>query len=568
MRSPVIPLLATGLVAAVLPWGAAPAYAEEKKPFSGYSTAAHATPVKLEIYEPTIPVPATPQLELSFGYSTVEADSSSGQGRSSFLWPGDPIGEGLKTIVEQLGLPPELSGPIAAQGYPLQVNSEFPAGPEATADEPFPGLVMRTSAEDGAVSASTGFSTDCDVSPPASTGGGAPEIPGLPSLPSLPGLPGLAELPVLGSLTGALSGLSGGVAPETAPQAAAAPAAEPAPEVAAACQIPPALNALVDLGGYISTSRSRVVDGRVVTTSRSSLGDVRLLGGIVTVSGIHATATSSSDGKKGTPEGEARFGTVTIAGQEFAFGPEGYRALGRSGTIPGLPDDPAKALKTLGITLTLPTPERVADGDKASTAVSALQVEIDTVVLSPLLRQLPLAQILENVPFPPEAAILKSLLGALPNLAPRVVLTLGSAASEVDTVQGIALPDLPTDAPAAPAAPGGDQPADPGADGGAGSDSGAPGAGGAGAGSAPGGAPAGAAAPGADSGGVGDLPAAAPVAAGLPPLFSIPGLLLLGGIALAAVAGSYLRRLGAAALGGGASCSHGLDSGLPDLRKA
>ncbi len=63
-------------------------------------------------------------------------------------------------------------------------------------------------------------------------------------------------------------------------------------------------------------------------------------------------------------------------------------------------------------------------------------------------------------------------------------------------------------------------------------------------------------------------PAAAPVAAGLPPLFSIPGLLLLGGIALAAVAGSYLRRLGAAALGGGASCSHGLDSGLPDLRKA
>lgn len=557
MKPLLTPVLAAGLVAAVLPWGAAPAYAEEKKPFSGYSTAAHATPVKLEIYEPTIPVPATPQLELSFGYSTVEADSSSGRGRSSFLWPGDPIGEGLKTIVEQLGLPPELSGPIAAQGYPLQVNSEFPAGPESTADEPFPGLVMRTSAADGAVSASAGFSTDCDVSAPASSEGGAPGVPGLPSL------PGLSELPLLGGLTGALSGLSGGAAPT----AAAAPAAEPSPEAAAACQIPPALNALVDLGGYISTSRSRVVDGRVVTTSRASLGDVRLLGGIVTISGIHATATSSSDGRKGTPEGEARFGTVTIAGQEFAFGPEGYRALGRSGAIPGLPDDPAKALKTLGITLTLPTPERVADGDKASTAVSALQVEIDTVVLSPLLRQLPLAQILENVPFPPEAAILKSLLGALPNLAPRVVLTLGSAASEVDTVQGIALPDLPTDTPETPAAPDGDQPADTEAGDGAGA--GAPGgAGGSGAGVPPGGAAAGAADPGADSGAVGDLPAAAPVAAGLPPLFSIPGLLLLGGIALATVAGSYLRRLGAAALGGGASCSHGLDSGLPDLRKA
>ena len=39
-------------------------------------------------------------------------------------------------------------------------------------------------------------------------------------------------------------------------------------------------------------------------------------------------------------------------------------------------------------------------------------------------------------------------------------------------------------------------------------------------------------------------------------------------LAGAAVAGSYVRRLGAAALGGGGACSHGLDSGLPDLRKA
>ncbi len=91
----------------------------------------------------------------------------------------------------------------------------------------------------------------------------------------MPGLPGLAELPVLGA------------SPALFPVCPAAPPAggrtagrrgpgarQPTPEVAAACQIPSALNALVDLGGYISTSRSRVVDGKVVTTSRSSLGDV------------------------------------------------------------------------------------------------------------------------------------------------------------------------------------------------------------------------------------------------------------------------------------------------------
>ena len=63
------------------------------------------------------------------------------------------------------------------------------------------------------------------------------------------------------------------------------------------------------------------------------------------------------------------------------------------------------------------------------------------------------------------------------------------------------------------------------------------------------------------------LPPAA-LASGLPDLFSIPGLLLVGSIAGACVAGSYVRRMGALALGGGGACSHGLDSGLPDLRKA
>ena len=58
------------------------------------------------------------------------------------------------------------------------------------------------------------------------------------------------------------------------------------------------------------------------------------------------------------------------------------------------------------------------------------------------------------------------------------------------------------------------------------------------------------------------------MAAGLPPLASIPGALLVGGVALAAAAGTWLRKIGVLALGGAATCTHGLDSGLPDLRKA
>ena len=64
------------------------------------------------------------------------------------------------------------------------------------------------------------------------------------------------------------------------------------------------------------------------------------------------------------------------------------------------------------------------------------------------------------------------------------------------------------------------------------------------------------------------MPASALAGSGLPPLYSLPGALLVGGIALAALGGTWLRRIGVIALGGAGSCPHGLDSGLPDLRKA
>ena len=49
---------------------------------------------------------------------------------------------------------------------------------------------------------------------------------------------------------------------------------------------------------------------------------------------------------------------------------------------------------------------------------------------------------------------------------------------------------------------------------------------------------------------------------------ALPWWAWVGGILGATVLGSYLRRLGLLALGGGVSCAHGLESGLPDLRKA
>ncbi|MFA6576829.1 MAG: hypothetical protein WCS84_15515, partial [Nocardioides sp.] len=203
-----LPLFSSALVGAMLPLTSGSAAAQsfgqaapaEDPAFSGFSGEVWGAPIEIELYEPSIPIPATPQAEFLLGYSHVEADSSSASGRASWLWPGDSLGEGAKTVFENLGLPPEISGPIAAQGYPIQVNSSYPSGPETHADEPFPGTIQRTGAAEDKVYATTAYSTDCEVQDAdAEGGGGGGDTPGLPGLPELP-------IPLLESLTAGLTG--------------------------------------------------------------------------------------------------------------------------------------------------------------------------------------------------------------------------------------------------------------------------------------------------------------------------------------------------------------------------
>jgi hypothetical protein len=552
LRRPIFAVAAGALVGAVLPVSAsAPAEGADKPAFSGFSAVASAAPVKIEIYEPTIPIPATPQLEFEMAYTTVEADSGSSMGRASWLWPGDSVGEGAKTVIENLGLPEELSGPLAAQGYPVQVNANQPSGEATQADEPFPGTVMRASAGDKKTVAQVGYSPDSQVQDGTDGGGnqdgdeGTPGVPELPGVPGLPGIPGASGTDLLAEFGQAITGSSAATDEDE-------PGDDPATPGGGAPGVPPELAALVDFEGYTSSSQNVATDSKIVTTARSALGDVSLLGGIITLDGIVVTSSSSSDGVRGKPTGQATLGGMTIAGQAFRFGPDGFDAAGQHTDIPGLPDDPAKALHQLGVKLTLPEPGTEKKADGATSDMSGLQVEIDTSQLRKQLDAVPLADLVAQVP--DDAGELKSALQAAVGLSPRIVITLGNASTTVDTVQGI---DIPTDVPD-------NDPGDTGGTGGTGGGNrGTPTTGG--------GAPS-ATAPGGPSGDApsadGDLGDAALAGSGLPPLYSIPGAILAGGIALAAVGGTWLRKIGVLTLGGAGSCAHGLDSGLPDLRKA
>jgi hypothetical protein len=468
-----------------------------------------------------IPFPNTPQMELEIAYSEVESDSSTSRGRSSFVWPGAPIGEGFKTIVEGFGLPPELG----KDGYPVQVNSLYPNGPDHESDEPFPGMIQRAGSGEGSAFAETGWSTDAQAQ---DRDGGEGDDGGL-----IPGLP----LPGLDGLTGLLSAPSSGEGE-----------GEEGEETPSSLGLPPALSAVVDLGGFTSVAKTET-DQTVEAVARSSFGDIAVLGGLVRIEGMKVRAEASSDGTKGTSGGLAAYGELVALGQRFSFGPDGFEAVGQSFPIPGLPDQASAALETLGITVTIPKPVYEKDGDSASAAVTGLVIELNMAPLKKVLDQLPIADLLEL--FPPEAKQLKDALGLVTGLSSRMVLSIGNARATVDTVPSVPPPTLEPEETES------EEPTDEDA----------------------GGTDPGAAPPPLDTPPTSDTPPgtttapppdldASPTGAGLPPLFSIPGLLLVGGIAAATVVGSYFRRMGAAALGAGAPCPHGLDSGLPDLRKA
>lgn len=558
-----LPLAAAAVIGAMLPIGvspvqaasptdrSAPALKQAAEPgYAGYASTASGSPIRVEIYEPTIPLPASPQAELSYGYSAIVADSTSARARASYLWPGGPVGEGFKTIVENLGFPEEISGPLGERGYPIQVNAIFPGGPESETDEPFPGTVQRATAKEDFAVASNGYSTDGEVKGEDDTkngdggGGGGDESP-------VPGLPGLPDLPLPGLGSGGPGGLLGSSA---GPRKAAAVGPEPTP------LLPPELSVLLDAGGFSSISRTSS-DDIALAQSRANVGNISLLGGLVTIEGVKTLSRATSDGKKGKAEAEAVYGDLVAFGQRFRYGADGYEAVGQKDKIPGLPDDAAKALETLGLKISTPKPRLTTEGDAAEAVAQGMVIDFDTSALRSQIG--PVTDLLNTIAgsIPDETREFKSAVQAAVNLSPRIVFILGTSSSEVDTSQPIEIPPIepiePEPAPTEEAAPA--------PSGGSGSVS----TGGGDSSSVPGSsAPAGdSSPPTTTSTDTGITPVVASQQPGLPALFSIPTLLILLGVGLASLFGSYVRRLGLAALGGSASCPHGLTSGLPDLRK-
>lgn len=480
----------------------------------GFATMSTAAPLKIEVYEPVIPIPTEPQSEIDFSYTRVIGESGpTSTARASAIWPGSGVGEGLKTFGDQLGLP----AAITAGGYPAQANAQYPGDNTEAAQEPVPGTYSRVKAGDKETVAIASYSTGTPTaSEPSSSGSGG----------------GTGGLPIdLGSLGGALTGAASGGSPLGA------------------------LSTLVNISGVTSISKSTNDAQSATAVATSRVGEVSMLLGMVKLNGVNVVVktTATMAGIKTTQTVDV--GSIEIAGQKFDYGPNGVTAAGSNTPLPA--STVGAAAIASGISFDVPKPVVVTEGQSGSIDAQALVVTLD---LGPLrkalgLGNLPLGDIFGGIPSTgTQFDILTGVLRSVNQVAPKLVLRMGQASTSAMVVPAF---DMGTGDPTStdttdPAAgtPAGTDPA-------AGKDAGVP------SGEIP---PA--AAGGEDPITSEEINPLSSVP-GLPPLGSVPMWLILGGLLLGAGVGWYMRHAGIVLFGGrGAGlCNYGLKAGIPDLRK-
>ncbi|MBW8804921.1 MAG: hypothetical protein JF587_13870 [Catenulisporales bacterium] len=525
----------------------------------GWTLSASAAPFTMEIYDPKIPIPAMPgkpNLEFDFSYTRAGFGSGpTGAATASWVWPGDAIAFGLGQLFNS----PNVK-------YPILTNVQYPGQtPDATM-QPIPGSYMQShTGADGSKSVST-FGL-----PLPGTG---PALPGASSAPPTPA--------PSSSGSGLLGGLIGGALPLPQPRL---------PDLGTMLKFLTGQAALVDVQGERSESSTTVTGNKAVATAESDAGKLLILGGLIEFDGLKVTSQSTSDGTKGAATGNVDYGSMSVAGVPFGITANGIQTPFGMIALPQLPDAVNQVLAPLGITVTMPAASDVSKDTAGEMFSHGLQVTIDTAVLKKMLPLTPvLKQLVAQVPtqltqqLPPQ---LSQAIGILPDLAPKIVMTIGSAKSKADAspafdassggITGGSSP--PPSSSGSTSAVGGNAGTTGGAVGGTtggtgGGDSGGTVGGGTTGGSVGGGTVGGGTTGGGTTGAPntpGGAPSSPPMQAtaskAAPAAFGgLPGQLMAGAFAVACLAAWGLRKY-SGLLFGGAGCEMGHSTGVPDLRE-
>lgn len=484
--------LLAGAVTLVLAW---PGASTADTSLGGYSGTAEAVGVRVQVFDPVLPLPSNPQVDGSLGYAKSNTDTGPvSRGTASYFWPGDVLGDGFNQLVGN----PNVK-------YGVQVNSRYPA----TSDSPAHNTAQITDGN-GMYTSSDGFTTNASVTGLGIAGPGVDLLSGIgKGLNQLLGqskpTKGSPELPV--QVSGTLAGL-------------------------------------VTFENLHSDSSVVVADKTITSTAHASLSAIKLLGGLITVSGMDITSQSVSNGTKATTTQSMKALELSVAGQNIGITDKGVEVAGSTTLLPSIPAALMSLLDKIGISVQYAPATNTVTGAAGSAGLSGLVLSIDTVPLKKALNLggiiAPLQQMIEKIPK------LGDELGPLLNLGPKIVFKIG---------------DVSSSASAQPAFSGG-------VGGGTGPVTGTGGTGGTGPTSGTGG-PLGTSGtnPPAQSNG---NPSIAPVqstALHLPGLGGLPRGLIIGLLLAAAAVGWGLQYMGAFLFGAGRNCVHGLSTGVPDLRK-
>jgi hypothetical protein len=371
-------LLGTATVATLM-W---PGPTSADTSLGGYSGTAQAEAVRIQIFEPVIPIPATPQIDGGIAYTKASTDTGPvSRGTASYLWPGDVVGDGFNQLV----------GNEKAQ-YPIQVNSRYPATQGAPAKN-----TAQLTEGNGMTTSSDGFNTKATTTGLGIAGPNTDLLSGIGQ--------GLQNLPGLGGKSSA--------SPTKVPDL-------PVP-------VGKLLAGLATVQNVQSVS-SVVVGAKTVTsTARAEMSEIKLLGGLITIDGMKTTATTVSDGKKATATGSIDAGVVKIAGMDLGLAGSGLELGGSSVKLPAVPDSVTQVLAKIGIGFKFAPTVRKVDGAGGSLASAALEVTIDTQPLKTALNLGgligPLQDMIQKIPK------LGSQVAPLLGLGPKIVFRIADVQS-------------------------------------------------------------------------------------------------------------------------------------------
>jgi hypothetical protein len=366
-------IAASGVVAIVaLMWPGPAASADTS--LGGYEGLATATVVHAEVFDPTIPLPASPQGDMSLGYTKSNVESGpTTRALASYLWPGFVLGDGFEQVTGKPG-----------SKYPVQVNSRFPA----TTDAPAKNAVQLTDGN-GMATSSDGFSTRSSV--------------------TLLGLAG-PDTNLLGGTGTGLGQLAGKSTSPTAPKV----------PVPVALPVSAGLASVVTAQHVTSTSTVNLADKTVTSTAHAAASNIGLLGGLISIDGVNVTSKVVSNAAKATVTGGATIGGLTIAGTKIALDDKGVNVAGSGAALPDVSATVTKLLKSFGIELSTLPVKKTVSGAQGELEAKVLVITVDTGPLKTALNG-PLAAVLALLG--PHAA---EQLAPLITLGPRIVVTIGA----------------------------------------------------------------------------------------------------------------------------------------------